>query len=407
MSSSAPRPKVLYISYDGMLEPLGQSQVLAYLEKLTDLVDFHLVSFEKPGDRVDAAKVAALRNRLAVAGISWHPLTYHKAPSVPATFYDLGVGILVSLWLVLRHRIAFIHARSYPPALIGLVVKRLTSVRLLFDMRGLWADERVDGGLWPPGGRLYRTVKRIERTLLLGADQIVTLTERSKVEIERFPYLVGQAHAPISVITTCADLERFSQGQGPPPQVFTLGYVGSLGTWYLFDEVLAAFLAIRRRRPDARLFIVNRKDHDFIRERLAAYQIDPSCVTIQAADHRDVPAAIAGMTAGTAIIKPVYSKLASAPTKLAEYLGCGVPCLGNTGVGDMDAVLEGERVGVALDSFEPAAMDHAVDRLLALCDEPGIANRCRAAAERHFSLEIGAAQYRVIYQQLLAPEIGR
>lgn len=403
MSATARRPSVLYVSYDGMLEPLGQSQVLAYLEKLTDLAHVHLISFEKPADRANQAKVAALQERIAASGIRWHPLTYHKAPSVPATLYDLGIGILLSFWLVVRHRITFVHARSYPPALVGLVVKRLTGTRLLFDMRGLWADERTDGGLWPPNGRLYRIVKRIERSLLLGADQIVTLTDRSKVEIERFAYLADRKHAPIHVITTCADLHRFSPGQGQGPQVFTLGYVGSLGTWYLFDEVLAAFAAVRRRRPDARLLIVNRKDHDFIRERLDAHSIDPACVTIQAADHREVPALIAGMTAGTAIIKPVYSKIASAPTKLAEYLGCGVPCLGNTGVGDMDAVLEGERVGVAFDSFAPEAMEQAVDRLLALCGEPGISDRCRAAAQRHFSLETGAAQYRAIYEQLLAP----
>ena len=40
-------PGVLYISYDGMLEPLGQSQVLAYLERLAAGRRMHLISFEK------------------------------------------------------------------------------------------------------------------------------------------------------------------------------------------------------------------------------------------------------------------------------------------------------------------------------------------------------------------------
>ena len=35
-------PRVLYISYDGMLEPLGQSQVLQYLRRLAHLL-FHIV----------------------------------------------------------------------------------------------------------------------------------------------------------------------------------------------------------------------------------------------------------------------------------------------------------------------------------------------------------------------------
>jgi hypothetical protein len=41
---------VLYVSYDGMLEPLGQSQVLGYLKRLAVGRAIHLVSFEKPSD---------------------------------------------------------------------------------------------------------------------------------------------------------------------------------------------------------------------------------------------------------------------------------------------------------------------------------------------------------------------
>ena len=33
--------------------------------------------------------------------------------------------------------------------LMALPAKRMTGAKLLFDMRGFWADERVDGGLWP------------------------------------------------------------------------------------------------------------------------------------------------------------------------------------------------------------------------------------------------------------------
>ena len=301
---------------------------------------------------------------------------------------------------MLRHRLSVVHARSYPPALIGLMVKSLFGPKLLFDMRGLWADERTDGGLWPVGGRLYRAVKWIERLLLRRSDHIVTLTDSSKALIEDFPYLRAIDHAPISVITTCADLDRFRPGEGPRPSTFTLGYVGSLGTWYMFDEVMLAFRAVLERRPDARLRIVNRNEHPYIRDKLAKHGIDPNLVTIRAADHLGVPAEIAAMTAGTAIIKPVYSKIASAPTKLAEYLGCGIPCLGTVGVGDMAAILEGERVGVALEDLGHAGIAAGVDRLLALCEDPGLAARCRSVAEQHFSLDTGAQQYRDIYNRL-------
>ncbi len=396
-----PQPGVLYISYDGMLEPLGQSQVLAYLERLTGDARIHLVSFEKPADWADEARREALRERLVVAGIGWHPLTYHKTPTVPATLFDIAQGFAVALWLTARHRLGIVHARSYVAALIGWKVKLLTGAKLLFDMRGLWADERVDGGLWPAGGRIYRAVKRIERTLLLGADHIVTLTHASKSVIEGFPYM-ARGHAPLTVIPTCADLDRFGPGNGKPPGRFTLGYLGSIGTWYLFDEVLACFAELRQRRPDALLLVVNRNEQALVRTHAAAAGIPGDALEITAAEHADVPAQVRRMSAGAAIIRPVFSKIASAPTKLAEYLGCGVPCLGNVGVGDMEAILEGEKTGVALREFTAEERARAVERLLALCDDPATRTRCRAVAERLFSVEDGAMHYRAIYRSLAA-----
>ena len=47
---------ILYISYDGMLEPLGQSQVLAYLKWLAVGRSIHLVSYEKQNDWANIAE---------------------------------------------------------------------------------------------------------------------------------------------------------------------------------------------------------------------------------------------------------------------------------------------------------------------------------------------------------------
>jgi glycosyltransferase involved in cell wall biosynthesis len=153
-------------------------------------------------------------------------------------------------------------------------------------------------------------------------------------------------------------------------------------------------------RPDARLLVVNRGEHSYIRERLAAAGVPDDAVELTSATHAEVPGLMARMDAGIFFIKPVFSKQASAPTKLAEFLGCGVPCLGNAGVGDMAQVLEGEGVGVALASFDPAALQSGLARLLALAADPGIAPRCAAAAKRHFSLDEGVSRYRSIYEQI-------
>jgi glycosyltransferase involved in cell wall biosynthesis len=390
---------VLYISYDGMLEPLGQSQVLAYLEKLAPEWPIHLISYEKPADWLDSDRRRAVAERIAAAGILWHPLRYHKSPSAPATAYDIAIGTTKALALVARHRLTIVHARSYVAALIALAVKRMTGAQFLFDMRGLWADERVDGGLWPKEGRLYRTAKSLERRFLEAADHVVTLTHASEDEIRGFPYLAGRAQ-PMSVIPTCADLDRFTVQGSPASEPFTLGYVGSVGTWYLLDDMLRLFKHLQAVSSDARLLVINRNEQGLIGDRIRQHRVDSDLVEIRASEHRDLPELVTRMSAGMALIKPAYSKIASAPTKLAEYLGCGVPCVGTAGVGDMEAILEGRRVGVALRGSSDEELRSGVERLLTLTGDPDLQQRCRRTAKELFSLDSGVAAYREIYGRL-------
>jgi len=395
---------VLYISYDGILEPLGESQVLRYLERLSATQTIVLVSFEKRADWNDTKRLDQLRDRVLGSGITWVPLRYHKQPSAVATAFDIARGILVCIRVTLRYDIRIAHARSYVPSVIALALKRLFGLKYVFDMRGFWADERVDGGLWEANGRLYRLAKWFERKFLLNADCVVSLTHRAADEINTFPYL--RTHAPrIEVITTCTDLSIFrpavENGPGHKPESqFILGYVGSVGTWYLFDEVLRFFRLFRARRPGAILHILNRDDRDYIYERLRTLDIDPAHVVVEAGEADAVADTMRTMDAGIFFIKPVHSKIASAPTRLGEFLATGIPCLSNSGVGDLQSILENDRVGITVDGFSDRELEEAAVKLLDLAADPEVAQRCRATATRYFSLSAGVAAYEDIYRSL-------
>jgi len=85
--------------------------------------------------------------------------------------------------------LGIVHARSYVASVIALFLKKFTNVGFVFDMRGFWADERVDGGLWRPDSPLFRVAKWFERQFLLAADDVVSLTHAGVDEIQRFVYL--------------------------------------------------------------------------------------------------------------------------------------------------------------------------------------------------------------------------
>lgn len=392
--------RVLYLSYTGVMEPLGQSQVLSYLKRLADQHQISLISYEKPEDLGDEERRAALESQIATAGIRWYPLRYHRRLSIVATSYDVLAGLVLSRQIVRDRRIQVVHARSYVASMIALHLKRRLGIPFVFDMRGFWADEKVDSGTWSRGSPLFRLAKRYEREFLESSDAVVSLTHAGVRAIEGLGYLQGR-DTIFEVIPTCADLERFTPPVSKRSGPFMLGYVGNTTGWYRFDPVLTAFEAIRDRHPDARLSIVNQGQHEAIRARLSARGVPPGSVEVIGLDFQDVPDAIRRMDATAFFIEPTFSKKGSAPTKLAEFLGCGVPCLVNDGVGDVGPIVRNDGVGIVVNELADAAVTEGALRLLDMASDPATRARCVRSASRRFSLDAGVAAYDSIYRRLV------
>jgi glycosyltransferase involved in cell wall biosynthesis len=402
-------PHVLYVSYDGLLEPLGESQVVNYVLGLARHVDVSVLSYEKPHDLADPAAARALRARLAARGVDWHQLTYHKSPSLPATAWDVARGITVGRRVARARGTSVVHARGYVASLVALGVKARTGARFLFDMRGFWADEKVDGGHWSKRSVPYRLTKWWERRFFEGADAIVSLTEAG---VKLFPSLGYRLapDAPVEVIPTCADLETFAPGPRDPTLVARLGlsghrvigYVGTLSNWYLRMETLRYLALLVRTLPRARLLFVTREDHAALRRDAEAAGIPADALVMTAARFRDMPDHVRLMDLGVFFIKPCFSKTGSAATKLAEFLGTGVPVVINDGIGDSGRIVRDHDVGVVLPTATPDAFEASLPDVRHVLADGNAARRCVATARRLFSLEDGVERYASIYARLAA-----
>ena len=256
--------RVLFISYNGMLDPLGQTQVIPYLRELAKRgVQFTLLSFERAAAFVGEGvrKREELRRELRQQGIEWHSLRYHQRPSVPATMYDVIAGIRKGKSLIKRNRIGLVHARSHIPATIALALKRRLGTKMIFDLRGLMAEEYVDAEHWREGSIPYRITKAAERRIFEETDAVVTLTERIWPIIREWQGLRGR-EVQHEVIPCCVDLSlfKFSDEERAKRRAelgigdkFTIVYSGSLDGWYLTEKMADFFAVFRRRRPDAHL----------------------------------------------------------------------------------------------------------------------------------------------------------
>jgi glycosyltransferase involved in cell wall biosynthesis len=406
--------RVLFISYNGMLDPLGQSQVIPYLRELSKRgLRFTLLSFERGGafgpDGPD--RCAALREQLAADGIEWHWLRYHQTPSLPATIYDVANGVRQARRLVRRNQIELVHARSHIPATIALALKRRFGLKIIFDVRGLMADEYVDAGHWRKGSVPYRLTKMMERRALAGADGIVTLTEKIWPIISQWEGLRNR-EVVHEVVPCCADLELFNFSDEDRKRRrselglgdrFVVVYSGSIDGWYLTDQMADFFAELLKRRPDAHFLWLTPTRHKRIKGLMEERHILKSNYTVLAAASHDVPSYLSAGDAGLAFIKPCFSKLASSPTKYAEYLACGLPLIINAGIGDSDALIEQERVGALVSDFNEKEFAKALITIESFSLEADeTRHRTRAVAQRLFDVRtVGGECYARLYEKVL------
>ena len=391
----------LYLTRTGLMEPLGQSQVFAYLRGLSRDHAITLITYEKPEDRADTARMARAREACAAHNIRWLPQEFRPRPKIIAP----ALSMARMSWLVWREvrggRVRLIHARSYIPAAVSLLVHRLTGVPFIFDMRALWPEELITAKRLKRGSILHRAIVAVERACLRDAAAVVSLTHTAVDHLKR-EYTKELDGQRIEVIPTCADLDRFT----PAPEKRAVPAVhGCIGTilsgWFRTDWLAAWLSTVAMDNPEARFDIVTRDDADRVRTALDPQGALGDRLSIGPRPSEKMPDAVRGHDLSVMFFTDGLSKLGSAPTRLAEVLGCGLPVVANEGVGDVAGIVRQNKVGVIVDGPDPAQMRAALDELKVLMKDPDLPGRCRATAEVIFSLENGTKAYRDIYSSIL------
>jgi glycosyltransferase involved in cell wall biosynthesis len=405
--------KVLYISYDGMTDPLGQSQVIPYLKGLSQKGhEIILISCEKK-DRFNKQN-NEVRSILDSSAIEWHPVSYSSLPSILSKQFNLSAIHKKAQEICKEQKPKIVHCRSYMAALVGLKLKRKFGLKFIFDMRGFWADERIDGNIWsirnPIHKQLYAFFKKKEKEFLLNADHTIALTQNAKNEILSWePF--SHKSIPIEVIPCCADLGFFSPEKlnssktaslrnelGLNKNELIISYLGSIGTWYMLDEMLDFFKCLLEKDPNARFLFITQDNKAEIFRKAEQKNIPEENLRVVSAFRTDVPSYVSLSRLSLYFIKPFYSKKASSPTKTGEILAMGIPVITNSGIGDSDSMILDSKAGLLVNDFtteEYRSIIGQIDVLLKTDKTVFI-----KASQKYFSLETGIDLYNSVYKQL-------
>ena len=389
-----------------MTDPLGQSQVIPYLKELSRIYKLTIVSFEKKELNPECEKInKILKNN----NIKWVSVSYTKSPPYISKVYDLIKFYFVTKKIISKQKPQLIHCRGhYFTSIIGFHFVTKNKLRYIFDMRGFWADERVDGKLWNknkfPFNKIYNYFKKKEKEFLQHADYTISLTENGKKEIESWK-LPNQS--TIKVIPCCTDENLFQtkniidkrEELGIKKNDFILSYVGSIGTWYMLDEMLDFFKVLNEKKANAKFLFITKDNPNLVFSKAEEKGISKDKIIIQPSPRELMPSYIGVSDFSIFFILPVFSKKASSPTKMGEIMNLGIPIICNTGVGDVDNIMKECMPELLVKDFEK----NEYERIVNLIFDNYKPNKEKIidTSHQYYSLEQGVKRYKEVYYEIL------
>jgi len=394
-----------------MTDPLGQSQVLPYLTGLSKQgYQFTLLSFEKKDRYIKSGKL--IEDICKEYNIRWVPEFFSSRPPLLSKLYDNYKMKRRVRKLQQEENFAFTHCRSYVAAAAGLRLLKKFKTPFLFDMRGFWVDERVDNGQWnlrnPVYKLAYKYFKKKEKKYLEQSAHIISLTEKGKCELVE-NYQISKDK--ISVIPCCVDFEHFDPEKidnfkrnelklklGIKDDEKVLSYLGSLGGWYLLDEMLDFFKVLKMEMPGFKFLFITQDSKEVITGAALKKGISGRDIIVQPASRMEVPLFLSLSDWSIFFIKDAYSKKASSPTKQGEIMAMGVPVICND-IGDTGIIVKESNAGIVVRDLNTSAYKNAVGLLMTLLTKKK--EDIRNAAFKYYNLETGVLKYAKVYNRLL------
>ena len=388
---------ILYISYDGLTDALGQSQILAYQKQISsELFKVTIVSFEKLS--IYEKNKNSVLNQCDLAGIVWIPLIYTKKPPVISTLKDLYAGWSTIKSILKSNSFDVIHCRGYIPALLGQKASKFFNVPFIFDMRGWWPDEKLESGSWSSllFKPVYRYFKKKENEFFKNSAVTVSLTDSGKNEIFKFGY------KNVQQVPTCTDLTLFTRQKesqitntkhniGFPTNSKVLIYSGALGGNYPIDEIFLFVNTFLKMSSEHYCLILSKET---LPENLQL----PERTVLKSVNYTEVNKYLSIGDYGLIYYKKAFSNIGRCPTKLGEYWACGLQVLCPSEIGDLDNLfIKYPNSGFSIRNWNEAEINDVIE--LAINSNKNL-NELKHAAFDYFDLNMGVEFYKKLYREI-------
>lgn len=275
---------------------------------------------------------------------SWQPMEQDPG-FISRMAYYLIFPIHACIWTLFYINKYDIIVTTSPPiftSITGLFAKIFLRKKWIIDVRDLWIDASISLGFLKKGSLFERISRYFMKICFKRADLVCATTNGSSNKLKEL-YNVKK----VVVIPNGVDIDIFyQQTKSKKNQIIYTGIVGHA------QDLKNCILAMEEivKYKDLKLLIVGEGD---LKEELIKLvkrkNLEKSVIFKSQVSRDKVPKMISESLVGLAPLKKIKSLDYAAPTKVFEYMGCGIPFLG-CGMGEIERLASESGAGIIADN---------------------------------------------------------
>lgn len=391
----------LLFIYNSFKDPLFQNILLSYIKTINknNIGDFHLITFEQKEYHIDKQERLQIREGLAKHNIFWHPLTFHTGKFL---LFKKLIDFFQSVYTILKIRIKYgikvIFSFANVASSIAILIKKAFNLKMIIYSYEPHSEFMIELGLWDKNSLKFKTLNYLEKLAGRDADYIMTGTKYMVEKLEKENSKAYVYRAP-----TAVDEKQFyfrSEGRKKVREKinahdkYVILYLGKFGDLYYNEEIPQLSREIKSFIPNSYFLVVTSNNHEEIKVIYNKYLSEKDFHITGHLSFEEVKEYISAADIGISGVPPTASQKYRSPTKVAEYLLCGIPIITSKGIAEDDIYAEKNNVGIVIDNFKDSLNKHAVEKLIFYCNEnkDEQRQRCRNTAlnyrSRHNNIEI-------------------
>ena len=383
--------KIYYLSYDGILNPLGISQIFKYISIISKIGTVKFITFEKENDLKEINLLSNINDEIKKNNIKWIKKKYYYNKSKSLHIFYIFINfIFYSIFFCLKKNYIF-HVRGYLPLIFLLIPSYFINLNIIFDMRGYWHHEKVDRMNWKKNSLKFNIINIIEKYFLNKSKKIICLTNDAKLHLSKFI-----KNDKIIVLPTCVDTTKFNYSKYNH-ETINLCYMGTTSKAYDLIKTLKIFKDLRKFDKKYYLYIYTRDNYRFFKNLINDLNLDMTSIKFKKLEYNEISENLKFIDYGFFFLKKNFSITASFPTKISEFLSSGIPIITNNFNIHVSDLIKNNSLGFVLDNQKIEELHTYIKNNL---NNEKIINNCINISREQLSLDHAFKIYNNIYNNI-------